>query len=55
VEDARACQNKNADTHSADDARDHLARALKRAFPLPDSGTFSDLLDAINAQTSSVR
>jgi len=30
------------------DARDQLSGALRRAFPLPESGTFSDLLDALN-------
>jgi hypothetical protein len=31
------------------EAHDRVARALKSAFPLPDSGTFQDLLDAITS------
>ena len=31
-------------------SREHLGLVLKRAFPLPDSGAFADLLDAIGAE-----
>jgi hypothetical protein len=31
------------------ESRERLASALKRAFPLPQSGAFSDLLDAIDS------
>jgi len=58
VGDAKARESRESRTHSAKDAatdaRDHLSRALKQAFPLPDSGAFGDLLDAINSQASSL-
>jgi hypothetical protein len=34
------------------EARDRLARSLRRAFPLPDSGEFKDLLDALDSSGS---
>jgi hypothetical protein len=35
------------------EAREHLARVLRRAFPLPDSGAFADLVDAIHDRAKS--
>jgi hypothetical protein len=32
-------------------AADHLGQALRRAFPLPDSGAFSDLLAALESSS----
>jgi hypothetical protein len=59
VGDSKARETRKSRTSSAKDAatdaRDHLSRALKQAFPLPDSGMFNDLLDAINARSSSLR
>lgn len=33
----------------ATDARERVARSLQRAFPLPDSGEFNDLLAALGS------
>jgi hypothetical protein len=33
------------------DARTRISGSLKKAFPLPDSGTFGDILNAIDAAT----
>jgi hypothetical protein len=59
VGDAPVREKWNGERHSSEmakaDARDHLSRALKRAFPLPDSGAFSDLLEAINSRTTTSR
>ena len=37
------------DATASEQASRHLSRALKQAFPLPQSGAFNDLLAAISA------
>ena len=40
-------QAENEPDRARDSARDTLGRTLRRAFPLPDSGSFTRLLEAL--------
>jgi hypothetical protein len=44
---ARRAQPRRSDEKPPGEAAEYVGNALKRAFPLPSSGEFSDLLDAI--------
>ena len=39
---------KRAQDRALSEQREQVARTLKRAFPLPESGSFNDLLAAID-------
>jgi hypothetical protein len=45
-------QQKQSVSGRPAEARERLAGSLRRAFPLPDSGEFKDLLDALGSPGS---
>jgi len=48
-----ADQKRRALSPAPAEARERLARSLRAAFPVPDSGTFRDLLDALGSSDKS--
>lgn len=44
-----ADEQRRAPSARPAEARERLARSLRRAFPLPETGEFKDLLDALGS------